>query len=45
VDNALDAPPPLTVGTSPSTNGVSRTTAGQYDILGRMFHGGIRFSY
>jgi outer membrane receptor protein involved in Fe transport len=45
VDNALDVPPPLTVGYSPSTNGLSRTNPSQYDVLGRMYHGGIRFSF
>jgi outer membrane receptor protein involved in Fe transport len=44
VDNTFDAPPPLTVGTSPSTNGLSRTNPSQYDVLGRMYHAGIRFS-
>jgi hypothetical protein len=44
IDNTFDSPPPLTVGTSPSTNGLSRTNPSQYDVLGRMYHGGIRFN-
>jgi len=46
VDNVFDTPPPSTVGTagSGSTNFVE-TNVSQYDILGRMWHGGIRFSF
>ena len=44
VDNALDTPPPLTVGYSPSTNGGS-TIGRDYDILGRMWHTGVRLSW
>jgi len=44
-DNVFDTPPPETVGTNPSTNGNSSTSAGIYDTLGRMYHGGIRFSF
>ena len=45
IDNFFDTPPPMTVGTNASTNGVSTTSGGTYDTLGRMFHAGIRFSY
>ena len=45
VDNFFDTPPPTTVGTNGSTNGVSTTSGGTYDTLGRMFHFGLRFSY
>jgi outer membrane receptor protein involved in Fe transport len=44
VDNVFDTPPPLTVNTSPSTNGVS-TTSSSYDTLGRMWHAGVRFNW
>ncbi|HVZ28393.1 MAG TPA: hypothetical protein VG798_07025, partial [Rhizomicrobium sp.] len=45
VDNVFDTPPPLTVGYSPSTNGGTTTSASQYDILGRMWHAGVRFNW
>jgi outer membrane receptor protein involved in Fe transport len=44
VDNTLDTPPPLTVGYSPGTNGGTTITR-DYDILGRMWHAGVRFSW
>jgi outer membrane receptor protein involved in Fe transport len=44
VDNVFDTPPPLTVGYSPSTNG-GTTINHDYDILGRMWHAGVRFSW
>jgi len=44
VDNVFNTPPPLTVGYSPSTNGGSTITR-DYDILGRMWHAGVRFSW
>jgi outer membrane receptor protein involved in Fe transport len=45
IDNVFDTPPPTTVGTNASTNGLSTTAPGTYDTLGRMYHAGIRFSY
>ena len=45
IDNTLDTPPPMTVGTAPGTNGGSSTTVGVYDTLGRMYHAGVRFSF
>jgi len=42
VDNVLDTPPPAVPGTSA---GGAATNAAQYDTLGRMWHGGIRFSF
>jgi outer membrane receptor protein involved in Fe transport len=44
VDNVFNTPPPLTVGTNPSTNGGS-TINHDYDILGRMWHTGVRLSF
>jgi hypothetical protein len=45
VDNVLDTPPPVTVAAgSTSNNGIS-TTSSQYDILGRMWHTGVRFTF
>ncbi len=44
VDNVFHTPPPLTVGYSPSTNG-GTTIARDYDILGRMWHAGVRLSW
>jgi outer membrane receptor protein involved in Fe transport len=44
VDNVFDTPPPLTVGTNPSTNGGS-TINHDYDILGRMWHTGVRLNF
>ena len=46
VDNVFDTPPPVTVaGGSTSNNGLSTVNASQYDILGRMWHTGVRFSF
>jgi len=45
VDNALDIPPPSTVSYSPSNNAYTTTNPSVYDVLGRMYHAGIRFSY
>ena len=44
VDNALDIPPPSTVSYSPSNNAFTTTNPSVYDVLGRMWHGGIRFT-
>jgi iron complex outermembrane receptor protein len=42
VDNVFDTPPPAI----PSAGGGGASTdASQYDILGRMWHGGVRFSF
>jgi outer membrane receptor protein involved in Fe transport len=42
VDNVFDTPPP----SIPSAGGGGASTdASQYDILGRMWHGGVRFSF
>jgi len=45
VDNVLDTPPPVTVATTAGSLGVSTSNASQYDVLGRMWHGGVRFSF
>jgi len=45
VDNVLNTPPPSTVSFSPSNNAYSTTNPSIYDVLGRMWHGGVRFSY
>lgn len=45
VDNALDTPPPSTVSYSPSNNAYTTTNPSIYDVLGRMYHAGVRFSY
>lgn len=45
VDNALDIPPPSTVSYSPSNNAYTTTNPSIYDVLGRMYHAGVRFSY
>jgi iron complex outermembrane recepter protein len=45
LDNALNTPPPLNVRYSPSTNPFSTTNPTQYDVLGRMYHAGVRFTY
>ena len=45
VDNVLDTPPPSTVSYSPSNNAYTTTNPSIYDVLGRMWHGGIRFNY
>ncbi len=46
VDNVFDTPPPVTVaGGSTSNNGLSTVNASQYDILGRVWHTGVRFSF
>jgi outer membrane receptor protein involved in Fe transport len=46
VDNVFDTPPPSTAGTigSGSTN-FAETNAAEYDILGRMWHTGVRFTF
>ena len=44
VDNLLDTPPPQIVGYSPSNNAYSTTNPSIYDVLGRMWHGGLRFN-
>ncbi len=44
VDNLLDTPPPQIVGFSPSNNAYSTVNPSVYDVLGRMWHGGIRFN-
>ena len=45
VDNTLNTPPPQVVGYSPSNNAYSTTNPSIYDVLGRMYHAGVRFSY
>ena len=45
VDNALDIPPPSTVSYSPSNNAYTTTNPSIYDVLGRMYHAGVRFNY
>jgi outer membrane receptor protein involved in Fe transport len=45
VDNVFDTPPPVTVLTTPSTNGTTTVNASTYDILGRMWHTGVRFNW
>jgi len=45
VDNVFDTPPPVIVGGSVSNNGLSTTSPSQYDVLGRMWHTGVRFSF
>ncbi len=45
VDDVWDTPPPITVGTNPSTNGGSSTNVSVYDTLGRMYHAGVRFNF
>jgi iron complex outermembrane recepter protein len=45
VDNALDTPPPEIVGYSPSNNAYSTTNPSLYDVLGRAWHGGLRFTF
>ncbi|HEY4276313.1 MAG TPA: TonB-dependent receptor [Rhizomicrobium sp.] len=45
VDNALGTPPPSTVSYSPSNNAYTTTNPSIYDVLGRMWHAGIRFTY
>jgi len=45
VDNALNTPPPSTVSYSPSNNAYSTTNPSIYDVFGRMWHAGVRFSY
>ncbi|MES2291838.1 MAG: TonB-dependent receptor [Pseudomonadota bacterium] len=44
VDNLLDTPPPSTVSYSPSNNAYTTTNPSVYDVLGRMWHGGVRFN-
>ena len=44
VDNLLNTPPPQIVGYSPSNNAYSTTNPSIYDVLGRMWHGGVRFN-
>ncbi len=44
VDNALNTPPPSTVSYSPSNNAYSTTNPSIYDVLGRAWHGGLRFN-
>ena len=44
VDNALDTPPPSLVSYSPSNNAFTTTNPSVYDVLGRMWHGGIRYT-
>ena len=45
VDNVFDTPPPEITSGSTGNNGLSTTNAAEYDILGRMWHGGVRFSF
>jgi len=41
VDNVFDTPPPAV----PSTGSNNPTVASEYDILGRMWHAGVRFEF
>jgi iron complex outermembrane recepter protein len=45
VDNTLDTPPPNIASYSVSNNGLSTVNPSIYDVLGRMYHAGLRFSY
>ena len=45
VDNTLNTPPPNIAGYSVSNNGLSTVNATIYDVLGRMYHAGVRFNY
>ncbi len=45
VDNVLDMPPPNIAGYSVSNNGLSTVNPSIYDVLGRMYHAGLRFNY
>jgi iron complex outermembrane recepter protein len=45
VDNALNTPPPNIAGYSVSNNGLSTVNPSIYDVLGRMYHAGLRFNY
>jgi outer membrane receptor protein involved in Fe transport len=45
VDNTLDTPPPNIAGYSVSNNGLSTVNSTIYDVLGRMYHAGLRFNY
>jgi len=44
VDNLFNTPPPAIVGYSPSNNGLSTVNPSVYDVLGRMWHAGLRFN-
>jgi outer membrane receptor protein involved in Fe transport len=46
VDNVFDTPPPLVEnGGGGGNNGLSSTNSTEYDILGRMWHTGVRFTF
>jgi hypothetical protein len=45
VDNVMDTPPPNIASYSVSNNGLSSVNSSIYDVLGRMYHAGFRFSY
>jgi iron complex outermembrane receptor protein len=45
VDNTLNTPPPNIASYSVSNNGLSTVNPSIYDVLGRMYHAGLRFNY
>jgi iron complex outermembrane recepter protein len=45
IDNVFDTPPPDTISSTAGTLGNSSTTPSQYDVLGRMWHTGVRFTF
>jgi iron complex outermembrane recepter protein len=45
VDNTLNTPPPNIARYSVSNNGLSTVNPSIYDVLGRMYHAGLRFNY
>lgn len=45
IDNVFDVPPPNIAGYSVSNNGLSTVNPSIYDVLGRMYHAGLRFNY
>ncbi len=45
IDNLFDTPPPNIAATSVSNNGLSTVNPSVYDVLGRMYHAGLRFNY
>jgi outer membrane receptor protein involved in Fe transport len=45
VDNTLNTPPPNIASYSVSNNGLSTVNPSIYDVLGRMYHFGLRFNY
>jgi len=45
IDNVFDVPPPNVDSYSVSNNGLSTVNSTIYDVLGRMYHAGLRFNY